>query len=99
MGSISEWGPTYCVSFDVKILSWKEKYQRIFRISKGEDKDDGIGTRYPAVWVQDGNREQLHFSTSIDTNWNWVKIINFEKNKWYHITISQKLNMEVNNLK
>ena len=94
--TIPEWGPTICVSFDVKILSWTEKWANILRVTKKNSGADGEhGTRYPGVWIRPNYEEEFHICTTLDTNKDHCIQIPVEKDRWYHVTISQKLNKEV----
>ena len=95
IGTISNWGPQFWVSFDLKINShvsgnkggWNSVLS--FKSDGGARNLGQIGDRIPAILFN--KKGFLHFTSGVNGNSNHV--FNFDSiksNKWYSIVIEQK---------
>ena len=85
-------GPSFEISLDVKINSWKSGYANIIHLSEGGNCCN-VGQRIPAVFTYN-NGKTLYVSSAIgdDGNYgisgNWY-IPEIPTNSWFKLVISQ----------
>ena len=85
-------GPSFEISLDVKINSWKSGYANIIHLSEGGECCN-VGQRIPAVFTYN-NGKTLYVSSAIgdDGNYgisgNWY-IPEIPRNSWFKLVISQ----------
>ena len=94
-GTIPKWGPSFCVSMDLKINSWNSgSYESIFRVAGTKGNCCKLGQRYPALWTAP-KKGHIHIAANHGTNGNWWKNVKVVSGKWFRVDISQKENEEV----
>ena len=95
------WGPSFCVSLELKVSAYKEVWANVLRISGTDGDCCKPGQRYPAIWTtthkSGPSKQGLAIVTTRGKSGNYAKIIKgMAKDKWIKIEVSQKENEEVN---
>ena len=84
-------GPEYKIEISIKIRSWGNVWQNIFRFT-GKDGDCcEIGSRSPALFIH-GPSDTVYLISNIGSNGNKVlgSLGKFETDEWFSLTIHQK---------
>ena len=90
MKSYSTWGPSYKVSFSLKINKLpRNEWTNIIDVTKG-GKCCNIGDRIPGVYVRSRSRMVwIYFCSALNGNGNFCRWITVTMGKQYNITIQQ----------
>ena len=94
IGKIASLGPTFRVSFDLKINSHVAGNRRgwsnviSFKSNGGTSNNRKIGDRIPAIFMN--RKRYMHFTNAVNGNNNYrFNLPSINVNKWYSITIQQ----------
>jgi len=92
LASVPTWGPTFRISFDLKILSFAncnpDKMANYLTFTATDNNCCEIGDRVPAFFTNSGGFLQL--ATQIDYNGNHIaRSPNLEENVWYSVEVEQ----------
>ena len=95
--TIPSWGPSFKISFELKILSFAncnpDKMANYLTFTATDNICCEIGDRIPAFFTNSGGFLQL--ATQIDENGNHIaKSPNLEENVWYRVEVEQFLQDE-----
>ena len=100
VGTVSDWGKSYCISMEIKMNKWTRQHESIFRVAAVDGNYGHIGQRIPALLTQPNSVDEMIVVTGITTKsgdvGNYHKKIKVPSTKWFHIDIQQKINHEVN---
>ena len=86
LATIPVWGPTWRVTFDLKITAFPTHWAGILHFTTGENCCK-IGDRIPFVKLHKDN--QLVILNAANNQGNHQTRVNLEVNRWYNIEISQ----------
>jgi len=92
LASVPTWGPTFRISFELKILSFAncnpDKMANYLTFTATDNNCCEIGDRVPAFFTNSGGFLQL--ATQIDENGNHIaRSPNLEENVWYSVEVEQ----------
>ena len=90
MKSYSTWGPSYKVSFSLKINKWpRNRWTNVIHVTNGGNCCK-MGERFPAVFIKNWLwMKQIYICSSVNGYGNFYRIINATLGKQYDITIQQ----------
>ena len=93
VGELPEWGPTYQVSFEMKINSFPTEssgpgaWGEVLRVTSTENNAGGVGDRFPAFFINTAG--YVHICTQIGSTINQCKDIDMNEGTWYELDLRQ----------
>ena len=93
LATLPTWGPTYKVSFDCFINSYKEEnpkgsWAEILRFTSTTNDCCGIGDRLPAIFSEK-NQSVIQIGTQIGDNGLYTTKVELQEKIWYQIEVVQ----------
>ena len=87
VAELPEWGPTYQVSFEMKINSFPANWGEVLRVTSTDNNHGGVGDRFPAFFINTAG--YVHICTQIGSTMNQCKNIDMNEGTWYELDLRQ----------
>ena len=93
VAELPEWGPTYQVSFEMKINSFPTgssgpgAWGEVLRVTSTDNNVGRIGDRFPAFFLNKAG--YVYICTAIGSNADHCKSINMNEGTWYKLDLRQ----------
>ena len=87
VAELPEWGPTYLVSFEMKINSFPANWGEVLRVTSTDNNAGGVGDRFPAFFINTNG--YIHICTQIGSTINQCKNIDMNEGTWYELDLRQ----------
>ena len=87
VAELPEWGPTYLVSFEMKINSFPANWGEVLRVTSTDNNAGGVGDRFPAFFINTNG--YIHICTQIGSTINQCKDIDMNEGTWYELDLRQ----------
>ena len=87
LAELPEWGPTYQVSFEMKINSLPSGWGEVLRVTSTDNNHGGVGDRFPAFFINTAGF--VHICTQIGSTINQCKNIDMNDGTWYELDLRQ----------
>ena len=87
VAELPEWGPTYQVSFEMKINSLPSSWGEVLRVTSTDNNHGGVGDRFPAFFINTAGF--VHICTQIGSTINQCKNIDMNEGTWYELDLRQ----------
>ena len=87
LAELPEWGPTYQVSFEMKINSFPGGWGEVLRVTSTDNNSGRIGDRFPAFFINTAG--YVHICTQIGSTINHCKDIYINEGTWYKLDLRQ----------
>ena len=87
VAELPEWGPTYRVSFEMKINSLPSGWGEVLRVTSTDNNAGGVGDRFPAFFINTNG--YIHICTQIGSTINQCKNIDMNEGTWYELDLRQ----------
>ena len=87
VAELPEWGPTYLVSFEMKINSFPANWGEVLRVTSTDNNAGGVGDRFPAFFINTNG--YIHICTQIGSTINQCKNIDMNEGAWYELDLRQ----------
>ena len=87
VAELPEWGPTYQVSFEMKINSLPSGWGEVLRVTSTDNNHGGVGDRFPAFFINTAG--YVHICTQIGSTINQCKNIDMNEGTWYELDLRQ----------
>ena len=87
VAELPEWGPTYQVSFEMKINSLPSGWGEVLRVTSTDNNHGGVGDRFPAFFINTAGF--VHICTQIGSTINQCKNIDMNEGTWYELDLRQ----------
>ena len=87
VAELPEWGPTYQVSFEMKINSLPRGWGEVLRVTSTDNNHGGVGDRFPAFFINTAGF--VHICTQIGSTINQCKNIDMNEGTWYELDLRQ----------
>ena len=87
LAELPEWGPTYQVSFEMKINSLPSGWGEVLRVTSTDNNHGGVGDRFPAFFINTAG--YVHICTQIGSTINQCKNIDMNDGTWYELDLRQ----------
>ena len=87
VAELPEWGPTYQVSFEMKINSFPGSWGEVLRVTSTDNNHGGVGDRFPAFFINTAG--YVHICTQIGSTINQCKNIDMNEGTWYELDLRQ----------
>ena len=87
VAELPEWGPTYQVSFEMKINSLPSGWGEVLRVTSTDNNAGGVGDRFPAFFINTAG--YVHICTQIGSTINQCKNIDMNEGTWYELDLRQ----------
>ena len=87
LAELPEWGPTYQVSFEMKINSLPSGWGEVLRVTSTDNNHGGVGDRFPAFFINTAGF--VHICTQIGSTINQCKNIDMNEGTWYELDLRQ----------
>ena len=87
VAELPEWGPTYQVSFEMKINSLPSSWGEVLRVTSTDNNHGGVGDRFPAFFINTAG--YVHICTQIGSTMNQCKNIDMNEGTWYELDLRQ----------
>ena len=85
---LTEWGPAYQVSLEMKINSFPQsEWAEVLRVTSTYGDAGSVGDRIPAIFANKAGF--IHICTQVGTNANWCKNFNMSLGTWYMLELNQ----------
>ena len=87
VAELPEWGPTYQVSFEMKINSFPGGWGEVLRVTSTDNNSGRIGDRFPAFFIHTSG--YVHICTQIGSTINHCENIYLNEGTWYELDLRQ----------
>ena len=87
VAELPEWGPTYQVSFEMKINSLPSGWGEVLKVTSTDNNHGGVGDRFPAFFINTAG--YVHICTQIGSTMNQCKNIDMNEGTWYELDLRQ----------
>ena len=87
LAELPEWGPTYQVSFEMKIKSFPSGWGEVLRVTSTDNNSGRIGDRFPAFFINTAG--YVHICTQIGSTINQCKNIDMNEGTCYELDLRQ----------
>ena len=89
VAQLTEWGPAYQLSLEVKINSFPQQsnWSEVLRVSSTYRDAGSVGDRIPAIFANKAGF--IHICTQVGTDANWCKNFNISQGRWYMLELGQ----------